>query len=172
MKTVKKLFLATTSLCFILSCSKEANKTFEAEFTGEYINVFTGDSVVNCNEKYTCRVVVNYKGTSELLGDFTGTFNFCACGPNDEYDADLSKMIFAKGDTLFVSCKGTVVGGKLPDHPDYVTSYWRDDFVILGGTGRFEGASGSGKTDDYNSSQDTNSHHHWKGTITLAKGKK
>ena len=58
--------------------------------------------------------------TSKLLGDISGTFNFCACGPNDEYDADLSKMVFTEGDTLFVSCKGKVVGGKMPDHPEYV----------------------------------------------------
>ena len=81
-------------------------------------------------------------------------------------------MVFGKGDTLFVTCKGKVIGGKSPDHPEYVTSYWRDDFLILGGTGRFEGATGSGKTDDYNSSEDPYSHHRWKGTITLEKGEK
>lgn len=172
MKTIKKLTIIIAAFFFMFSCSKETSKPFEAEFTGEYINVFTGDSVVNCNDVYTCRVVVNYKGTSVLLGDFSGTFNFCACGPNDEYAASISKMAFAPGDTLFVSCEGKVVGGKLPDHADYVTSYWRDDFIILGGTGRFEGATGSGKTDDYNSSQDPNSHHNWKGKITMAKRKK
>ena len=65
-----------------------------------------------------------------------------------------------------------VITGRLEDHPDYVVSYWRDPFEILGGTGRFEGAFGGGMTDDYNSSEDTNSHHHWKGTITMKKGKR
>jgi len=45
-------------------------------------------------------------------------------------------------------------------------------FVILGGTGRFEGATGGGMTDDYNSSEDPYSHHQWVGKITLVKGKR
>ncbi|MBP1668794.1 MAG: hypothetical protein H6Q21_1160, partial [Bacteroidetes bacterium] len=47
--------------------------------------------------------------------------------------------------------------------------YWRDPFEILGGTGKFKGATGKGTTDDYNSSEDPYSHHHWTGTITLLK---
>ncbi len=57
----------------------------------------------------------------------------------------------------------------MEDHPDHVVSYWRDPYKILGGTGKFEGATGEGMTDDYNSSEDQNSHHHWKGTMTLLK---
>ena len=38
------------------------------------------------------------------------------------------------------------------------------------GMGRFEGATGSGTNDDYNSDLDPYSHHHWTGTITLVKG--
>ena len=54
-----------------------------------------------------------------------------------------------------------------PPSRKYERDDWRDPFVFKGGTGRFEGASGGGKTDDYNSSEDPNSHHHWKGTIRL-----
>jgi hypothetical protein len=49
-------------------------------------------------------------------------------------------------------------------------NFAKDPFKILGKTGRFKGASGSGMTDDYNSDLDPYSHHHWKGTITLVKG--
>jgi hypothetical protein len=42
-----------------------------------------------------------------------------------------------------------------------VVSYWKDPFVILGGTGKYEGATGDIITDDYNSSEDPYSHHHW-----------
>ena len=70
-----------------------------------------------------------------------------------------------------MSVEGAVLPGRLDDHPEEVVSYWRDPFVILGGTGRFEDASGGGMTDDYNSSEDNNSHHHWVGTITMKKGK-
>ena len=57
--------------------------------------------------------------------------------------------------------------GKTDVHPAFVTSYWKGDFEILGGTGKYEGATGRGKTDDYNSSKDPNSHHNWNGTIHL-----
>ena len=48
-------------------------------------------------------------------------------------------------------------------------SYWKDDFEILGGTGKFSDAPGKGKTNDYNSSEDPNSHHFWTGSITYQK---
>ena len=80
-------------------------------------------------------------------------------------------MVAANGDILYISGEGFVIDGRLDDHPEYVISYWRDPFVILGGTGRFEGATGEGWTDDYNSSEDPNSHHNWTGTITMVKGK-
>ena len=62
------------------------------------------------------------------------------------------------------------MGGRLDDHPEYVTSWWKDPWEITGGTGRFEGATGSGYTDDYNSAIDPYSHHRWTGTITMLKG--
>lgn len=68
-----------------------------------------------------------------------------------------------------MSCEGRVIEGKTEEHPSSVIEYWQDDFEILGGTGKFEGATGKGKTDDYNNSEDPNSHHHWKGTISLIK---
>jgi hypothetical protein len=43
--------------------------------------------------------------------------------------------------------------------------------IVMGGTGSFEGATGTIMSDDYNSSEDPYSHHHWKGTITMVKGK-
>ena len=81
-------------------------------------------------------------------------------------------FVAANGDSLFVYVSGQVIGGRMDDHPDYVVSYFRDPFIIKDGTGRFKGATGGGTTDDYNSSQDIYSHHHWVGTITMMKGKK
>ncbi len=78
----------------------------------------------------------------------------------------------ADGDTLFVPGIGRVLDGRLDGHPAFVVSYWRDPFVIPGGTGKYEEATGEIVTDDYNSSEDPNSHHHRKGTITMKKGKR
>lgn len=188
MKTIAKFIFMAACISLLFACTKTDNslgtdtsgnplksaradpKTvtvpFKADFTGTYTYVGTsekcGDSLI--------QVIVDLKGTGTHLGNFTGNFNFCAgeagYGPTDSY------MIAANGDILYVSCAGQVHEGRLADHPPYVISYWRDPFVISGGTGRFEGATGSGMTDDFNSSLDPYSHHHWSGTITLVKGKR
>lgn len=138
---------------------------FKADFIGEYQSVAPDES---CEAPQFIRVIVDFEGNGTHLGKFTGNFSFCVdeesnYGPSDSY------MVAANGDILYVSIAGQVIGGREDDHPEYVTSYWRDPFVILGGTGRFEGATGSGMSDDYNSSEDPYSHHHWEGTITLKK---
>ena len=153
----------------IISCTNTTTIPFEANFTGEYAQVLTGDDVKGCPEGFECHVTVNFEGTAKELGKIEGTFNFCACGPEGEYAPTDSYLVSEDGDSLFFSCSGKVINGRLPGHPEFVTSYWRDPFVFEGGTGRFEGATGGGTTDDYNSSQDPNSHHHWTGKITLKK---
>lgn len=152
----------------------EVTVPFTASFTGDYVYLyFKGqEGMGECGEEFYCRVGVEFQGNGTHLGKFTGYFDFCACGPGGKYGPTVSEMIAANGDILYVSCEGYVKGGRLPDHPEHVVSYWRSPFIILGGTGRFEGATGSGMTDDYNSSLDENSHHNWTGTITLVKGKK
>lgn len=196
MKTLLKLLFIVVSVSLLIGCEKTeelvvnnsgelksaelgADKThetkmvtvpFKADFLGEYVNFIVGPAS-ECGDFYGCRVFVDFEGTGTHLGTFFGSFEFCACGPEGEYAPTESYMVAANGDMLIVSCGGQVINGRLEDHPEYVTSYWRDPFVILGGTGRFEGATGSGMTDDFNSSEDPNSHHHWVGTITMLKGK-
>lgn len=185
---MKKLKIITTFalvLCLLFnfySCknsSSESKKSedknemvteaFEAEFIGNYI-YFGPDTILSrkCTDSLSTRIIVDCIGTSNILGDIKIHFDFCGneqgyYGNQDSYFVDNSN------DTLFVSGEGKVIEGKTKDHPSFVTSYWKDDFEIIGGTGKFEGATGKGKTDDYNSSEDPNSHHHWKGTITLNK---
>jgi hypothetical protein len=196
MKTLKRLFVIMMAAGLLFSCTDaddlmvEDNQgkglkkgkvdpvtvtvPFKADFTGDYVYLyFAGqEGMGECDDGYfRCRVGVEFKGTGTQLGNFTGFFDFCACGPQNAYGSTVSEMVAANGDILYVSCQGNVIGGRQPDHPEHVVSYWRDPFIILGGTGRFEGATGEGMTDDYNSSLDPNSHHHWTGTITLVKGK-
>ena len=146
-------------------------KAFEAEFIGDYM--YAGpDTLPNpkCTDSiYPWRVIVDCMGTSDLLGDIEVHFDFCAHWESGRYGNSYAYFLDKGNDTLFVSCEGNVIDGKEEDHPSFVTSYWKDDFEILGGTGKFEGATGNGKTDDYNSSEDPNSHHHWKGNITMIK---
>uniref|UniRef100_UPI00321735C3 hypothetical protein n=1 Tax=uncultured Draconibacterium sp. TaxID=1573823 RepID=UPI00321735C3 len=169
MKIIKVTTIAFVIGILLLSCSKTTTETFDAKFTGEYVRIYTGVEVIDCADEYECRVVVDFEGTASQFGKVKGTFNFCACGPDGKYAPTDSYFVSSTGDSLFFTCHGNVIEGRLDDHPEFVTSYWRDPFVITGGTGRFEGATGGGTTDDYNSSEDPNSHHHWMGTITLKK---
>jgi len=190
-KTIMKTQTIITSFALVLflalnfySCktstseSKKADdkaemvsKAFEVELIGDYMYVGPDTLLTpKCFDTLLpLRVIVDGKGTSELMGEVTGHFDFCVHWENGNYGNTYAYIVDKGNDTLFVSCEGVVLPGKEEEHPSYVTSYWKDDFVILGGTGKYAGASGEGKTDDYNSSEDPNSHHQWKGTITMLK---
>ena len=155
---------------------------FKANFTGTYdfsSFIFNPGPDV-CEDKYSVKVFVDFEGNATHLGKMNGRFEFCAGGPenpnvrtpNSTYAPSYSYMIAANGDILYVTISGQVITGREDDHPEHVTSYFRDEFEIIGGTGRFEGAYGGGMSDDYNSSLDPNSHHNWYGTITMKKGKR
>lgn len=198
MKTLIKLLFFVVCLGFVFSCAKSdefsekmsdaglksgkmhtVTVPFKADFLGDYTNFIPGPTA-GCEEGYSVQVFVDFKGNATHLGKMYGSFKFCADGPenpdaptpNTQYAPSESYMVAANGDTLFVTISGQVIEGRADDHPEYVVSYFRDPFVILGGTGRFEGATGGGWSDDYNSSLDPNSHHHWEGTITMVKGKR
>lgn len=157
----------------------EVTVPFKADFLGEHTDVIYPDET--CGDLYNCRVFVDYEGRATHLGKMYGSFEFCACG-QDNPDTEEIENPFAGGETWFIAANGdklhllteasSVIDGRRPDHPEYVIQWWRNKFEIIGGTGRFEGASGEGWADDYNSSLDQNSHHHWTGTINLVKGKR
>ncbi len=187
MKALKLLFLLFAVICMVLTCGKTDRNLkgdnlkkgkvkmvtlpFEADFTGTYI--YVGPDTLpdhKCGEPLSAwRAIVDCKGTGVPIGELTAHFDFC--GDAESHYGNNHAYMFAGGDTLFVACAGQVIDGRLEDHPACVTSYWRDPFTILGGTGQYYGASGSGMTDDYNSDLDPFSHHHWTGTITLVKGR-
>lgn len=185
MKTLKNFIYVAAGIFLLMTCSKSdeflnddssgnmlksTDKTVTVPFKVDYLGNYTFVDVDGtCGTGYL-HVIVDGQGTGTHLGNSTVHFDFCVYD-NGYYGPTVSQMVAANGDILYVSCQGQVIDGRLDDHPSYVTSYWRDPFVILGGTGRFKGATGEGLTDDYNSSEDPYSHHHWTGTITLLKGK-
>jgi len=169
MKT--NLITLAGSLCVLVAfsnCNRTETLQFDADFTGVYTAV-NPDSVA-CGPGPWMHITVDCLGTEATLGKFTTHFEFCA-DDQGYYPGKqmLAYMLAENGDSLFVSCAGQVIEGRMEDHPDHIVSYWRDPFEILGGSGKFEGATGEGMTDDFNSSEDQNSHHHWKGTMTLLK---
>ncbi|WP_445383253.1 hypothetical protein [Robiginitalea sp. IMCC43444] len=118
-------------------------------------------------------------GTGTHFKKLTSVFEFCVrpTGPGSgSYPEGYINAYFEdeNGDRLFIEVAGEVFAGRVPGMPNYAISYFKDPFVILGGTGKFEGASGEGVTNDYNfinkdGIQQTS--HHWQGTITMKKGK-
>lgn len=188
MKNPKCLLTGLLSVAFIVflsSCksnTKTSNeKTLEPEFITEAFTAnLTGtykyagpDTLPNkkCIDTLTAwRAIVDAVGTSNIMGEVKAHFDFCG-DEESHYGNTYAYMVDKDKDTLFIDITGQVLGGKLDDHPEYVTSYWKDPISILGGTGKYSGASGSGMSDDYNSSEDPNSHHRWTGTITLLKQK-
>lgn len=152
---------------------------FKADFVGTYIYAGPEESCGIYDESqglYWGLVINDGTGTATHLGRMTSHFEFCCDFASGVYPGPtghiVSFLTAANGDILYISCAGQVLNGRLDYHPADVNSYWKDPFEIIGGTGRFEGATGSGFTDDYNrDSYPDNSFHHWKGTITLVKGK-
>lgn len=172
LKTCFLITLVTFSLVMCKTETKTEKHPFDATFTGVYTSV--DQDVSACGEYPWVRVINDGNGTDAILGKFTHHFDFCADMDSGFYPGKqmAAYLIDENNDTLFISSAGRVMGGRMDDHPEHVISFWRDPFKIMGGTGRYAGASGSGMTDDYNSSLDTNSHHHWVGTIVLAAEKK
>lgn len=113
------------------------------------------------------------EGTGTHFGKLTSHFDFCVDFTDSSYPNGVKEAYFEdeNGDRLYVYVAGFVVQGRVPGMPSFAQSYFKDPFEIIGGTGRFEGATGSGITNDYNSYKDDYSHHHWQGKITMKKGK-
>ncbi|MCY1722227.1 hypothetical protein OU798_17870 [Prolixibacteraceae bacterium Z1-6] len=191
MKMFKLLFFGALSVCLFFACSelgedysgdlKSGNlgsdkdgdvKMVTVPFNVDYLGTYQP-----LGDKCDVNVIVDGIGTGTHVGNSTIHFDFCilsnsADGDSTYYGNTYAYIVAANGDTLFVSIEGAVVEPPLDDHPDYVVNYWRDPFKILDGTGRFEGATGGGWSNDYNSTEDNYSHHHWEGTIKMKKGKR
>ncbi len=164
---------------------KSVTVPFKADFVGEYLegsgpNTECGDCPVDeegvpIGPECWGLVFNDGEGTATHLGKFTHHFEFCIELISGIYPGPTGHMeawfIAANGDTLFVDVSGVVVNDRLAHHPEDVNSYFADPWTITGGTGRFEGATGGGMTDDYNrDAYPANSFHHWRGTISLVKG--
>lgn len=159
----------------VTSSKNNSEKTvtmgFNLVFTGTYDEPAV--DLDKCGDYPMINIINNGEGTGTHFGKLTSHFDFCVDFRDQSYPNAFEEAYFEdeNGDRLNVYVKGFVVPGRVPGMPSFANSYFKDPFEIIGGTGRFEGATGSGMTNDYNSDKDPYSHHHWKGKITMKKGK-
>lgn len=149
-----------------LSCQDEPEfeaKTFEATFFTGLVSL-TPDSIT-CEAPMNFRNVQEGSGMEATLGNFTTTMSFCVNPATLEYGNTEASLVTENGDELFLEGGGQVV----PTTREGYDLEFKDPFTIIGGTGRFEGASGSGTTDSYVNMTTNRTDHVWKGTITLKK---
>lgn len=189
MKALLKIFLFMAVISLVAGCNRTDDLEFdnassskndsEKSITMGFNLVFTGtyDLTAPDVDKWGpflpyINVINNGEGTGTYFGKLTSHFDFCVDVTDSSYPNGHIIAYFEDeyGDRLDVEVAGFVLPGRVPGMPNFAISYFKDPFQIIGGTGRFEGATGSGWTNDYNSAKDPYSHHHWKGKITLVKG--
>lgn len=149
---------------------------FKATFTTQLVQEKLSE--VSCDDPES--PFPNYQqgaGTATELGAFTTVMTFCASGQG-KYGGVSGYMEAENGDRLFISIESGQVTPLSEPHPEY-EAVFKDPFTITGGTGRFEGASGSGTTksmvDLWNEEYppggpiipDHRTDHEWTGTLVL-----
>jgi len=151
-------------------------KPFKAKFYTEQV----GDLVANgCGPG----IVINTqtgKGQATHLGRFTTWMVFCfdmndppALGtywfvPGE--GGENGRFVAANGDELWITVLDGFVDFFDPDVPPGYQASFDDEFFFIGGTGRFEGASGGGQIHSLvgiNGRTD----HRWTGTLTVPQGR-
>ena len=147
---------------------------FNIVFTGTYN--YQGPDATLCDGANLVRVNNTGEGTGTHFKKLFSYFDFCVDVTDSTYPNGYVDAYFTdeNGDILYVTVAGQVLGGRAPGMPAYALSYFKDPFIIIGGTGRFENAEGSGFTNDYNfMAKDglVHTRHHWKGKIKMKKGK-
>ena len=187
MKTIRMLFFILAGFCLLMTCSKPDEflyddvsvnsltdyKTVTVPFAANFIthNSLFDDAV--CGPPPVYRILAEGPASEGLLGRMTFSIEFCRNFENGAYYNGVGHFVAANGDELYFVSGGKVLPADKNDPPYYLEK-WNDPFTFTGGTGRFEGATGGGMTQCYNSniSCDNVSHHCWEGTLTLVKGKR
>ncbi len=197
METFKKITLALAVIGFFAACNsadefdiqedpafKHHENNRDSKDSLGFNVVFIGTYQAPPDSEEVCgpglgRVHNTGEGTGTHFKKLKSYFDFCVkqtVPGGGTYPEGYIEAYFEDqdGDQLFVTVSGEVFVGRVPGIPNYALSYFKDPFLITGGTGKFLGATGKGYTNDYNffDKKDGQVHtsHHWKGKIVLKKG--
>ena len=174
MKTLKLIGITLIGIMLLFACEKQddeiisANDVFQksgelgANHETEMVTVpFKATFTVwralppgtgECEEG-SSRETMMMKGEGQMahLGQLREIFfTFCTNSQGAYSNSSIgvpNKFVAANGDELYVNANGQIML-YTGDNPEY-QFYFNDDLVFIGGTGRFEGASGSAKTNAY-----------------------
>ena len=175
METMSKLMIF--GMVILLSCSEKTkmDPIYEpTSVTFPFSATYMGYNALSDQSSQGC--VPGFNHTVEIAdgnGTFVGfsTFHSDYCSSTGTINPGRSFIMTQNGDTLYITYSGKTcvgLGRKELECKDHVNEIccWEIPFTILGGTGAFEGAMGSGTTNDYFSTGNTY-YHSWKGTITV-----
>lgn len=199
-KTMKKIFIALISLLLAGACSEAP----EDEFAG-YLK--SGDLGADKNneakmvtvpfkahfsvwrdlppgegeacEEGTFRETMVGHGEMTHLGEMTTYMSFCVNPTNGMYAfTKLGKFIAANGDELYFDVPAGQVLPNMGDNNDFYMLHFDDMLYFIGGTGRFEDATGTATTNAFVHTgsegigpEEFRTDFFSEGTLTLKKGK-
>ncbi|HMB94097.1 MAG TPA: hypothetical protein VKP65_24830 [Rhodothermales bacterium] len=138
---------------------------------------FTPDPTCGVAPPYF-RVTQEGFGEATHLGRFTFYATFCVdatdvldgmltAGESIPYFDGFGTLTAANGDELWIELAGEI----LPVDDPVFEYQFSDPFDVVGGTGRFDGASGSGVTNSFVDTDISRTQHEWSGVLTLPRGK-
>lgn len=157
----------------------QSNGAVTVPFRASFYSIGGAESDPSCGDDFPrfSKNTQDGDGEATHLGRFSFHATFCQDIADVLDDGQLTEeesvpywngiatLTAANGDELWITVAGAIV---LSDHPDYDVEF-HDPFEFVGGTGRFEGASGNGVTDSYGVAGRVE--HDWSGTLTLLPGK-
>jgi len=136
---------------------------FNADF---YTDLFSlAEDSINCSSPRTFLNVQVGSGFETTVSNFNVRITFCVDVTTFEYDEVSGIMTAENGDKLYLDGGGQVV----PTTKEGYDLEFKDPFTIIGGTGKFAGATGGGMTESYVNMTTGRTDHLWTGTITLKK---
>ena len=113
-------------------------------------------------------------GTATHLGKFTTRITFCVNVFTNEYWDTEGSLVAANGDELFIEIPTGQIVDNEGDDSDYYQTKFNDPALFVGGTGRFEGATGSWQTNAFvhDGTDEWRTDFFSTGTLILEKGKR
>jgi len=135
-------------------------QAFEAAF---YTDLASMTEDASCSSEGLLKNVQVGNGRSNLTADMNVEISFCVDLESLEYIGATGVFKSESGDEIHIIGAGQI---KPTEAPGYDLEF-QDIFEIVGGTGRFNGATGTLYTDSYVNMTTNRTDHNWSGYINL-----